>query len=490
MACSPLDPAACAASAAAAVTDDAITSLANAVLEAFGKAVASLGTIWVDVGTPNLTGAGGASPVAAGSSAPDSGGVTTAIAYVEWIALAVAVLSLFALGASAFARARAGQSVAAIGRGGVILGGVLLIASASAVVAAALPTGPVRAGGAVAFLQSSLWWYMGAAAVLSVVVGGIRMAWEQRAAPGLDTLKSLITLVVVAGAGVTVIGLLTTAADSFSVWLLDGSLSCDITAPGGACFGENMAILLALSANPVTAGLGPLLIIFLGLVAIVATVIQIVLMIARGAMLVILAGVLPVAASATNTDMGRAWFTRTVGWTAAFILYKPAAAIVYATAFQLAGSNLLSDDGSGLLAVLSGLTLMILALFALPALMRFTTPLVGAIADADLGAVTIGGLAVLPTGAATVQRMATGAMSTGSAGAEAAGTATAGTATAGAATAGASTAGATTAGAVAGPAGLAAGVALDAATKTGRGVADAARSTAKQLEGDEPRGST
>ncbi|MFM9745531.1 hypothetical protein ACKI2C_49105, partial [Streptomyces brasiliscabiei] len=78
------------------------------------------------------------------------------------------------------------------------------------------------------FLQSSLWWYMGAAAVVSVIIGGVRMAWEQRAEPGKDTIKSLLTLIVVAGAGVTIVGLLVSAFDSFSVWILNGALNCDV----------------------------------------------------------------------------------------------------------------------------------------------------------------------------------------------------------------------------------------------------------------------
>ncbi|TWS21694.1 hypothetical protein FK530_25055, partial [Tsukamurella conjunctivitidis] len=45
------------------VAGDAIENMANAVMEAFGKAVASLGTIWVNVGTPNLTATGGSSSV-------------------------------------------------------------------------------------------------------------------------------------------------------------------------------------------------------------------------------------------------------------------------------------------------------------------------------------------------------------------------------------------------------------------------------------------
>src|SRR3954447_6513553 len=54
---------------------------------------------------------------------------------------------------------------------------------------------------AVAFLQSQLWWFMAAAAVMGVVIGGARMAWEQRAQPGRELLKGLMTLTVVSGCG-------------------------------------------------------------------------------------------------------------------------------------------------------------------------------------------------------------------------------------------------------------------------------------------------
>ena len=57
--------------AASAVVGDAIENMATAVMEAFGKTVASLGTVWMYIGTPNLTG-GGSSTISAGSSAENS----------------------------------------------------------------------------------------------------------------------------------------------------------------------------------------------------------------------------------------------------------------------------------------------------------------------------------------------------------------------------------------------------------------------------------
>lgn len=542
--CNPLQwatkPGECAGEVASNAMSDAIDNMANAVMEAFGKAIASLGTLWVRIGTPNLTGNGGSSSISAGSSAPDSENLARVLGYVTWISLAVAVLSLFILGALIASRMRAGEGMAAVGKLGLVLSAVVLISGASALVSGLMPSGPRNAAGAVAFLQSSLWWYMGALAVLSVIIGGVRMVWEQRAEPGRETIKSLLTLVVVAGAGVTIIGLLVAAADSFSVWLLNGSLNCEVAAPGSACFGENMLTLLALTTNPAAGGLGSLLIIILGLLAVFAAAIQILLMVARGGMLVILTGIFPLSASFTNTEMGKTWFKRCIAWLVAFILYKPAAAIIYATAFQLVGTDVFSDDGTGLLAVLTGLMLMVIALVALPALMRFVTPMVGVMAGGAGGAMAMGAMAALPTGAASVGRLATGsgsgssvsapsgaggssgpqgsqgpsggqgnsgaagqaspssasrqtggggggssasggggaAASAGGGGAAASG---AGAAASGGAAAGG---GAAAAGAAAGPVGVVAGAALEAGKKAGQAAAGAAQSLGEQSTGE------
>jgi hypothetical protein len=506
------------------VVGDAITNMANAVMEAYGRAAASLGTIWINIGTPNLTGTGGTSPVKAGEAAPGSTELATVLGYVKWIALLVAVMSLVLLAVRVMTKMRAGEGIAAAGRTGLILGATVLISGAASLVSALLPDGPTGAGGAVAFLQSSLWWYMGVGAILSVIVGGARMAFEQRAEPGKDLLRSLVTLIVVAGAGVTIIGLLVAAADSFSVWIINGSLKCDVMGSGG-CFGASIAGLLALTGGS-SGGLGPLLIIILGLVAIIASVIQIVLMVARGGMLVILAGILPLAASATNTEMGKTWFKKSVSWLVAFILYKPAAAIVYAAAFQLAGTKVFQDDGSGLLAVLTGLLLMIVALFAMPALMRFVTPMVGSLAAGGAGgAVALAGLSALPSGASGLGRAASGAgggggggaagqagangtpgsssSATGSgagsspaaasaSGAKGAGATAGGGAASGAGASGGAAAGggAAAAGAAGGPVGIAAGAALDGARKAGQAAAGAAGALGSQAtgEGDGPSG--
>ena len=521
---------------AASTIGDALTKTADAVLEAVGKAVASLGTMWVNIGTPTLTGGGGSAGVSPGDHAANVGGINTILGWATWIAFGICVLSLMVAGVRmGLGHRHEGQKH--VDRLGVILVATIIISAAVGLVTAIAPAASSPGSPTVAFIQNSLWWYMIAVAVVGVIFGAVRMAWEQRAEPGKDLVKSLMTLVVVSGAGLTAVSLLVAAGDSFSVWLLNGSLGCDIADTNGTCFGGNMAGLLALTTNPATGGLGAILIIVLGLLAILGSVVQILLMIVRAGMLVVLAGVLPVSAAATNTETGRNMFRKTVGWLLAFILYKPAAAIVYATAFKLSGTSIFKDDGSGLISVIVGLTLMAVALVALPALMSLIVPAVSSIASGSgMATAALAGAAMLPSGAIAAGRLlggggggsdeggssssppsgsansagpsggqggsgpsgspgtgstgaggpagATGAGSTAAAG----GTGAAGAGAGGAAGGAAAGGGAAAAGAAAGPVGAAVGVGVQAVTGTVKAATGAVQSAAEDSSGG-PNGS-
>ena len=73
-------------------------------------------------------------------------------------------------------------------------------------------------------------------------------------------------------------------------------------------------------------GAAPAVVVVLGIVAIVISAIQAVLMLFRQGALVILAGMMPLAAAGTLTPGTRSWFKRVAGWILALIFYKPAAA--------------------------------------------------------------------------------------------------------------------------------------------------------------------
>lgn len=242
-------------------------------------------------------------------------------------------------------------------------------------------------------VSSQLWPWTLILAVLAVIIGGIRMIWEQRGAPLKDLLRSLITLTVVSSLGVGVISILIIAADTFAAAIIQRSTD-------GKGFAESMHVLVVTGQT----GVGAFILIVLGLVGLIASLVQIVLMVVRSGMLVILAGILPTTAAFTNTEMGRQWFQKAVGWTIAFILYKPAAAIVYSVAFLLMGNT---SGRDALVGSISGFTLMIVALFALPALMRFVTPMVGAVASGG-GAAAGAAVGAIATGAVSMGRPGSG----------------------------------------------------------------------------------
>ncbi|NOJ60960.1 hypothetical protein [Arthrobacter sp. 260] len=250
----------------------------------------------------------------------------------------------------------------------------------------------------VAFLQSGLWYWTAALAVLGVIVGGTRIVWEQRGSHVRELVRSLLTLTLVSGMGLAVIAFLIIASDGFSSWIIDQATDGD---------GFANAIQGMLITGQADTAI--FMVIILGLIGIVTSIVQIVLMVVRSGMLVVLAGILPTTAAFTNTEMGKQWFQKTIAWTLAFILYKPAAAIVYAVAFRLVSGGEMSGF-TGILNSITGLALMVVALFALPALLRFVTPMVGAVASGGGGGMAAG------AGAAAMAAMPSGARSLGAAG--------------------------------------------------------------------------
>lgn len=302
-----------------------------------------------------------------------------------------------------------------------------------------------------------------AVAVGAMLVAGGKMALTRKANPLVDVGSGLVIVAVVSAVGVVLPSLLPKAGDAWSSWVLMAST--------GGHFASRLTEAVTLT------GTGPGVVIVLGAVGIFVGAIQAVLMLFRQAALLVLAGVLPLAAAGTLTAGTRAWFRRVTGWMLALIFYKPAAAAVYATAFTLIGSRPSPRTE------LMGFAMVILSLVALPALMKFFTWTVGTV-DASptgggflstvlSGAVAIGAVRGASGGLggasaadqARVMSTRLDAQRTGAQGARAASsgvsTAAAGGRPAGAATAaaGAGTARGAAAAAAAGPAGAAAAAA-------------------------------
>jgi hypothetical protein len=275
----------------------------------------------------------------------------------------------------------------------------------------------------VGFLADNTWLITAAVFTLAVLVAGMRIAWEQRAKPLQDLLKSILLFVVVGSAGTAIMQQLVEWSDELAVSLVSTSLPKDTsfsTAIGTQVM--HGALNIANPADP-----RGVIMIWVGLAVLFAALIQVVLMVIRSAMLILLAGTFPLAAAATNTEMGKAWFRKYCGWAIGFIAYKPAAALIYATALRMNGPDV-PQAGNGVVQALTGVMMLFLAIFALPALLRFMVPVTAAVAGGSAGmGSTVADPGGVATGAINVGRArlgGSGGSGGGAAGASAGGKAT------------------------------------------------------------------
>lgn len=257
--------------------------------------------------------------------------------------------------------------------------------------------------GPVGELQRSLSWYVGLFAVASVLIGAARIAWSRRARTGIDLLGSVVRLLVVSAVGVPTVAALVAAGDSFATWLLQRSAGGDFGARMTA-LGQTVALTTALGGGAASA-----LTLLIALLAILGALAQAVVLVLRGAILVILTATLPLAASATNTDLGRQWWSKSCAWLIAFIVFKPAAALVYAGAFYLIGA------GTDAQSVIAGLMTLALAAFTLPALMKLLVPAVASASSSVSAAEVLAVGGAMATGAVAVGQLG-GKATTGSSG--------------------------------------------------------------------------
>ncbi|WP_133996914.1 hypothetical protein [Kribbella sp. VKM Ac-2566] len=288
---------------------------------------------------------------------------------------------------------------------------------------------------------------------LAIVIAGMRMAWEQRAKPLQDLLKAMLTFVVVCGAGTAAVQLLIAWSDDFALSVVQDAI-------GGHSFVDAMKNVVT-GPSDTGGGVGNvvksvLMLVLLGQLSAWASLIQIVLMLIRSAMLVLLGSTLPLAAAATNTEVGKAWFKKYCAWTLGFIAYKPAAALIYAAAIKLKQEKMFAQGSSGLLPSLTGVMMMMLAIFALPALLRLAVPITAAVGGGSAGMGSTGPeMGSLASGAVNVGPSSRSGSSAGASGGGASGAGASGAGASGAATTGAKAAGL-------GPAGVAAAAARKA----------------------------
>ncbi|GAA1590812.1 hypothetical protein [Kribbella karoonensis] len=264
----------------------------------------------------------------------------------------------------------------------VVLDAVTAVIDAVAFLWVNLDTPDVSQPGAATWMQDHLNFLVIVVGGIAVIVGAMQMAFMQRGEPLRDILKSLLTLAVVSSAGAMFAATLIKAADAFSQWIIISALKLPTDPKTHAIKGPAIATMFTKAlVDPLKTpqeAFGFMLVICVGILMVITSIVQLALMVVRYGMLVLLVGVLPLTAAATNTEMGMMWFKRAIGWLAGFIIYKPVAALIYATALALMGNSPevqgAADGTSDAMKMAMGITLMIVAVVALPAILRFVAP--------------------------------------------------------------------------------------------------------------------
>jgi hypothetical protein len=210
------------------------------------------------------------------------------------------------------------------------------------------------AGSPASTIRSYVLWLAAAVATGGLIWRAMLLVLSRRPEHALDVGRGLFVLAFWAAVGIVGPAAALSAGDSFSSWVLD-------EASGGQA-SDRLVHLASLDAID-SAGA----VILFGLLMMIVGLVQAVLMIFRESALVILAGVVVLAAAGSFTTATRPWLSRVIGWMLALICYKPAAALVYASAITMVG------EGNDPRTVVVGLVMMLLAVVALPALMKFFT---------------------------------------------------------------------------------------------------------------------
>ena len=282
--------------------------------------------------------------------------------------------------------------------------------------------------GTAAWMQGELLPLTAALAVGSVVIGGAKIAIAEAGHAEAREFTGWLSVYVLASAGgVAFAAMLVATCDGFANYVIG-------QATAGSNFGDHLAQGLGLVTQAVGSGtLQPqggfllglagtagsaMLAIVIGAIALIASFVEFVLMAFRGGVLVILCGLIPLAAAFSNVPTGERWLRRIAGWIVALALYKLAAAFCYAAAFRLSA-------GTDVIAVMDGLALLVVSVLALPVLLRLTLPAAehftlhrgaAASAGAAVGALPTGAISLAATAGRGGAVMAAGAASTASRG--------------------------------------------------------------------------
>lgn len=189
-------------------------------------------------------------------------------------------------------------------------------------------TGP---GQQIAGLVTDESWVIALLATFGFLVGIGRLVWANRVGQSArELVRGLIVLSVAASLTTAVFTTLLQAGNGYSDWILQQATGKNTT---GDAFTAIITQSLKTSTSGIDSALGAWFLLFLLLI--LGALMQVVFMVIRGAVIYVLAVFIPVFAADSWSEEGWARFKRALMLMFAFTIYKPVAATIYATGFQV-----------------------------------------------------------------------------------------------------------------------------------------------------------
>lgn len=253
--------------------------------------------------------------------------------------------------------------------------------------------------------------------VVSLIIAGARMAVARNRGlgDGFEDVGQLVFNFILAGAALpAVIMSLHMATDLVSTqWLTDG------------LGGDPEAKINAVALIDEKTGLGPAAVLILVVFALLGALAQMLALVIREGLLVVVVGLLPLAAASFALSTGKQAFKSMIGFVVAALLFKPVATLLYLVAFWLSSGT----EQPSMMEAVSSMLLLAAAGLVLPALMRVVAPAVSASVSggsaAGIGAAAAGATGAVAGAAGAAlgnaqQSLGSGASSSGSGGQSAA----------------------------------------------------------------------
>ena len=229
-------------------------------------------------------------------------------------------------------------------------------------------------------------WAQALLLVVSLIVAGTRMAVARNRGlgDGFEDVGQVMFNFILAGAALPAVILsLHMATDAISAqWLEDG------------LGGDPAATINAVAMIDEKTGLGPAAVLILVVFALLGALAQMVALVIREGLLIVVVGLLPLAAASWSLSTGKQAFKSMVGFVVAALLFKPIATLLYLVAFWLSSGT----ESPSVMEAVSSMLLLASAGLVLPALMRVVAPAVSQ-SVAGGSAAGIGAAAAGATGA-------------------------------------------------------------------------------------------